>query len=1133
MKAPYHNYPSAFALAIQIFLLAFSVTPMKAQCPKVEAILVDACGQEQFNEFIIIHSGGGFNTADLQLDYSSANNILGQVNNDININNGNWPADPTPCGLMPGNTAFIGGCPNVIAVGPGVNIPANAIVVLQTSAGSSVQYLFSSLCGNGECVYVISSACTRSAGAFVNGGASGPSTTNFSIAGGCNQSIIYNTGGLSGTNGDYYLPLSNMYGNGGCTVPPTSPASPPPNINPLADITVCNSYTLPPITGSNLTPNAAYFTGPNGTGTQYNPGAVITSSLTLYAFDQNGPGCFDQEQFNVTIATAAFTIQSIGNCGNFQFTNQSTGPNPISYSWNFDDPMSGPNNTSTLQSPTHQFSKCDSFNVCLTVTWSGCSASICQSVSFSESVPPVITNCPPSVTLSTSSGQCYYDFTSMMPIMATDNCDPMPTITCIWGDPFGTIMPLTLPAQFVKGAHFIQCEAEDFCGNKSQPCVFTMTIIDTEPPVLDCPLSMSYVGALDANGVCVAQINGISSMASDNCPMLDVMYAISGATTGAGSPDASGTTFSQGTSTVTYTATDMSGNIKTCSFEVEVQCFPAEDDCLVWARNIGGTAGEEGRSIGVDSWGNVYTVGTFSGNADFDPGTGVFNLVSAGMGDIFISKLDAAGNFVWAKQMGGSSNDYGNAIAVDALGNVYTAGQFSGTVDFDPGAGVFNLIGTNDVFVSKLDASGNFVWAKQFGGSGIADGFAIAIDVSGNVYTAGRFSGTADFDPGPGTASLTSLGNEDAFISKLDASGNFAWVKHLSGAGPYGSVFSITFDGSGDMYAAGWFEGTVDFDPGAGAFNLTSVGSTDIFVLKLDAAGNFLWAKQMGGASKDVAYSIVTDASGSVYTTGIFSGTADFDPGVGVYTLASVGGLGVDDIFISKLDAAGNFVWAKGMGGPSAFDKGLSLAIAPLGGVYATGSFYSTVDFDPGPGVFNLTSNALSEDIFVTKLDAAGNFIRVKHLSGPSAERSYSLVIDASGCIYSTGYFFGTVDFDPSANAFPLTAFGTADIFVHKMCPCYLVSSEEVQKPVVSSSRAYPNPFSFSTTIEYHLSDAAYVRLSVFNLLGQEVALLTDEKQIAGEHRIVFDAGDLPSGAYFYSLRVGGFREVKKLVLVK
>ena len=263
-------------------------------------------------------------------------------------------------------------------------------------------------------------------------------------------------------------------------------------------------------------------------------------------------------------------------------------------------------------------------------------------------------------------------------------------------------------------------------------------------------------------------------------------------------------------------------------------------------------------------------------------------------------------DFVWAQQMGGTGNEYPAGIAVDDSGNVYTTGAFQGTADLDPGAGIFNLTAAGsiapDIFVSKLDSAGNFVWARQMGGTGYGNPTGIAVDDSSNVYTTGVFSGTVDFDPGAGIFNLTSAGSihRDIFVSKLDSAGNFVWDRQMGGTSnkePAG----IAVDGSGNVYTTGVFSGTGDFDPGAGIFNLTSAGSIapDIFVSKLDSAGTFVWTRQMGGTGYEYPAGIAVDGSGNVYTTGVFSGTVDFDPGPGVFTRTSAGR---DDVFVSKLD---------------------------------------------------------------------------------------------------------------------------------------------------------------------------------------------------------------------------------------
>lgn len=389
---------------------------------------------------------------------------------------------------------------------------------------------------------------------------------------------------------------------------------------------------------------------------------------------------------------------------------------------------------------------------------------------------------------------------------------------------------------------------------------------------------------------------------------------------------------------------------------------------FVWARAMIGTGFNAGSAIAVDSAGNVYTTGTFQNTVDFDPGAGTADLVSAGGGsDIFVSKLDSAGNFVWAKAMAGPETARGIGIALDASGDVYTTGSFQGTVDFDPGAGTFDLsTGIDfaaDIFVSKLDSAGNFVWARSMGGDGTQEGSGIAVDSSGNVHTTGYFEGTADFDPGMGTADLVSVGgNADIFVSKLDSAGNFVWAKALGGPStsfPAG----VVVDASGNVYTAGSFQGTVDLDPGAGMAGFISAGDRDIFVSKLDSAGNFVWGRAMGGTGFDSATALALDALGKVYVSGIFEDTADLDPGAVTANFTSAG---LTDIFVTKFNSAGNSVWVKAIGGTDA-EHPDGIAVDVSGNVYTNGFFGGVVDFDPGPGTANLTSAGVS-DIYVSKL---------------------------------------------------------------------------------------------------------------------------------------------------------------------
>ena len=324
-----------------------------------------------------------------------------------------------------------------------------------------------------------------------------------------------------------------------------------------------------------------------------------------------------------------------------------------------------------------------------------------------------------------------------------------------------------------------------------------------------------------------------------------------------------------------------------------------------------------------------------------------------------------------------------------------------------------------------------FEWAKQLGGLGNDVSKSLAIDKSGNCYTIGYFSGTADFDPGPNVNNLTQGGNGiDIFIQKSDAFGNLVWVKQMQGVGnAIGYGYSIVVDSFGNIYSIGAFLGTVDFDPGPNVYPLTSDGNnTDIYIQKLDAFGNFTWARKIGGANVDYGYSIAVDQIGNVYSTGEFKETADFDPGPGIFNLISAGG---KDIFIQKLNASGNFVWAKGIGG-ALDDKGNSIAVDRIGTVYATGQFSDTVDFNPSTSTTILTSGG-SFSTFISKLSPSGDFIWAKQVSGPGYSAGSSITIDPNGAINLTGFFKGACDFDPGIDANLIVSAGQGDAFIEKL----------------------------------------------------------------------------------------------------
>lgn len=321
---------------------------------------------------------------------------------------------------------------------------------------------------------------------------------------------------------------------------------------------------------------------------------------------------------------------------------------------------------------------------------------------------------------------------------------------------------------------------------------------------------------------------------------------------------------------------------------------------FVWAKRFGGSTNDFCNSIKLDALGDIYINGYFENTADFDPGTGIFNLVSAGSTDIFVCKLSNNGNFLWAQRIGGPSSDAAFDIDLDDQQNVYSTGFFWATVDFDPGPGLYSLTAAalGDGFVVKLDRNGSFIKAVQMGGTSRVRCTSLKLDNANHVYVSGHFDGEADFDTGPGTFSLQSpVDDDDIFIAKYDLDFNFTWVKQIGGTS-FQKVFDIETDVAGNIYTTGHYHGTADFDPGPAAYKLTALGDPDIFLLKMDAAGNFVWVAKATGPFYGSGYSLKTDQLNHVYVGGTFEGTKDFDPGPDEMLRASAG---QSEMFLYKM----------------------------------------------------------------------------------------------------------------------------------------------------------------------------------------------------------------------------------------
>ncbi len=523
--------------------------------------------------------------------------------------------------------------------------------------------------------------------------------------------------------------------------------------------------------------------------------------------------------------------------------------------------------------------------------------------------------------------------------------------------------------------------------------------------------------------------------------------------------------------------------------------------------------------------------------------------------------------------------DCGTSVVVDTEGNIYTAGIFRGTADFDPGPETFNLTASNtEIFVSKFSEDGSFIWAIGLGGSGADVVNKIVLDNDNNFIITGYFSGTADFDPQSSVQNLISAGSSDAYVAKFTSDGNLIWAKNLGGlAYDWGTGIALVSDG---ILVTGHFGLTADFDPGPSTYNLTATGTWDGFILKLTQEGNFSWVKRIGGSGNTYPSGISVDQAGNIGIFGQFDQNTDMDPSATNFMLLSAGNL---DLFFAKYDSTGNFIWAKRVGGtgldypnatvqddqgnffltgyysgnvdfdPSAsmqmlssnatgcfvakynldgnliFAKGFSSSLVAkgngithdaVGNIYIAGQFKGVTDFDPGVGVYTLNSE--SYDIFIVKLNALGELVWVQQIgSSVDAEESGRAIIhDGNGNIIVTGCFAGTADFNYGSDSSLLTSYGGVDAFIYK------ASDTNLGLNSIASNlqfKIYPNPANDYVMVSDLADDA---EVTIFDILGKEVF-----KKANFNRELKIDITQYDAGIYMVQLRSEGKTANKKLVV--
>lgn len=362
----------------------------------------------------------------------------------------------------------------------------------------------------------------------------------------------------------------------------------------------------------------------------------------------------------------------------------------------------------------------------------------------------------------------------------------------------------------------------------------------------------------------------------------------------------------------------------------------------LWSKRFGDAGSQTGMSVAADKDGNIVVAGYFDGTLDFGGGP----LTSAGSIDIFVAKLDGAGNHIFSKAFGDPGPQAGTMVKTTPEGDIVLMSALGGSVDF--GGGPVTSAGGFDIGLAKLDAMGNHVWSRRFGDAGEQSGNAIAIDAAGNVLMTGMFLGTVDFGGGP----LTDKDGGDVFVVKLTGDGEHVMSKQFGGAGTQFGYDIAPAENDSIVLVGTFFD---DFDLGGGL--LVNEGDEDIFAVKLDKTGNHVWSRSFGDEAQQTVRGLSVDGAGNIVITGSLSTDDGVDFGVG--PLLSGGG---SDAFAAKLDGSGATLWSLRFGDAPDQD-GYDTAVDSMGNVVLAGVFRGSIDFGGGP-----LTTAGDYDLFLAKL---------------------------------------------------------------------------------------------------------------------------------------------------------------------
>jgi hypothetical protein len=547
------------------------------------------------------------------------------------------------------------------------------------------------------------------------------------------------------------------------------------------------------------------------------------------------------------------------------------------------------------------------------------------------------------------------------------------------------------------------------------------------------------------------------------------------------------------------------------------------DPTLSWATYYGGSDHDNSCAIAKDASGNVFISGN-SASLSAIATAGAFQLAMAGSWDTYLIKFNSSGVRQWGTYYGGTGNESGDGVAVDATGNVFVGGMTTSATGMSS-VGAWQAAmggGGSDGYLAKFDGTGTRLWGTYYGGANTDDvqTGAVATDPSGNVYIGGGTKSAS------GIASVgawqTTMGDTtDAYLAKFDGAGNRLWGTYVGGDST-DWAYSVTTDVSGNAFLAGTTKSTTAISS-VGAWQTTFGGYQDAFLVKFNSAGSRLWGTYYGGPNGDFGNGVATDASGNVFLTGT-TGSASGIASVGAYQATIAGGSA--DAFVAKFNAGGTRSWGTYYGGPSS-DQGRAVAADAAGNVFISGYTYSTSGIATA-GAYQATL-AAGSDAYLAKLTSAGAMMWSTYYGGNFQDLSYG-VVAGHNCVYFTGLTGSTTGISTVGCHQPAFGGGTMDGFLVKFADSTGAAGFDCVGGY-SALSVYPNPASDNISVVCAEGFTMPAVITITDIAGREV--YNGTLTTAGGRKETIITKNLTNGVYFMKIASPEINYNTKLLISK